>query len=136
MFRGFHPCDGPDTIVVDKEKVKGKWVEGNLGRSGPGLIYALRGPVVASVGRLTAWEYRDSHKGIKRRDGPANGLYGGLAFCLSHAMLDMGEKMPPAGRRRPRKRRGSGGEYRGKGGYGGRPGGHKKARPSVGRVVV
>ena len=22
IFRGFHPCDGPDTIVVDGEKVK------------------------------------------------------------------------------------------------------------------
>ena len=30
LFRGFHPCDGPDTIVVDGEKVKGKWVEGGL----------------------------------------------------------------------------------------------------------
>ena len=30
LFRGFHPCDGPDTIVVDKEKVNGKWVEGSL----------------------------------------------------------------------------------------------------------
>lgn len=28
LFRGFHPCDGPDTIVVDGEKVKGRWVEG------------------------------------------------------------------------------------------------------------
>lgn len=28
LFRGFHPCDGPDTIVVDEKKVKGKWVEG------------------------------------------------------------------------------------------------------------
>ena len=28
LFRGFHPCDGPDTIVVDGEKVKGKWVCG------------------------------------------------------------------------------------------------------------
>lgn len=28
IFRGFHPCDGPDTIVVDGEKVKGEWVEG------------------------------------------------------------------------------------------------------------
>ena len=23
LFRGFHPCDGPDTIVVDGEKVIG-----------------------------------------------------------------------------------------------------------------
>ena len=30
LFRGFHPCDGPDTIVVDGEKVKGKWIEGSL----------------------------------------------------------------------------------------------------------
>ena len=28
LFRGFHPCDGPDTIVVDGEKVKGRWVCG------------------------------------------------------------------------------------------------------------
>ena len=28
LFRVFHPCDGPDTIVVDGEKVKGRWVEG------------------------------------------------------------------------------------------------------------
>ena len=28
LFRGFHPCDGPDTIAVDGEKVKGRWVEG------------------------------------------------------------------------------------------------------------
>lgn len=30
LFRGFHPCDGPDTIVVDGEKIKGEWVEGYL----------------------------------------------------------------------------------------------------------
>ena len=30
LFRGFHPCDGPDTIVVDGEKVKGRWVQGSL----------------------------------------------------------------------------------------------------------
>lgn len=30
LFHGFHPCDGPDTIVVDGEKVKGRWVEGYL----------------------------------------------------------------------------------------------------------
>ena len=28
LFRGFHPCDGTDTIVVDGEKVKGRWVQG------------------------------------------------------------------------------------------------------------
>ena len=30
IFRGFHPCDGPDTIVVDVKQVKGEWVEGSL----------------------------------------------------------------------------------------------------------
>ena len=30
LFRGFHPCEGPDTIVVDGEKVKGRWVEGYI----------------------------------------------------------------------------------------------------------
>lgn len=28
LFRGFHPCDGLETIVVDGEKVTGKWVYG------------------------------------------------------------------------------------------------------------
>ena len=36
LFRGFHPCDGPDTIVVDGEKVKGRWVEGYLYITHPG----------------------------------------------------------------------------------------------------
>ena len=30
LFRGFYPCDGPDTIVVDGEKAKGRWVEGDF----------------------------------------------------------------------------------------------------------
>ena len=33
LFRGFHTCDGPDTIVVDGEKVKGRWVEGYFVRA-------------------------------------------------------------------------------------------------------
>ena len=28
LFRGFHPCDGPETIMVDGEKVTGRWVYG------------------------------------------------------------------------------------------------------------
>lgn len=28
LFRGFHPCNGPDTIVVDGEKIKGEWAFG------------------------------------------------------------------------------------------------------------
>lgn len=26
LFRGFYPCDGPETVVVDGEKVKGMQV--------------------------------------------------------------------------------------------------------------
>ena len=44
------------------------------------MLYALRGPLAATVGRFAVWEYRYSHKGIKRRDGTENGLYGGFAF--------------------------------------------------------
>ena len=40
----------------------------------------MRGPLEASVRRFRAREYNDSHEGIKRRDGPVNGLYGGFAF--------------------------------------------------------
>lgn len=32
IFRGFHPCNGPETIVVDGEKVIGRWVYGAVGR--------------------------------------------------------------------------------------------------------
>lgn len=32
LFRGFQPCDGPETIVVDGEKVKGRWVEGYIAK--------------------------------------------------------------------------------------------------------
>ena len=35
LFRGFHPCDGPDTIVVDGEKVRGEWVYGYYVYMGP-----------------------------------------------------------------------------------------------------
>ena len=43
LFRGFHPCDGPDTIVVDGDKIKGAWVYGNLflnKRTGQNMIIA------------------------------------------------------------------------------------------------
>lgn len=38
LFRGFHPCDGPDTIVVSGERVKGRWVYGYYIGSVKGLI--------------------------------------------------------------------------------------------------
>lgn len=40
LFRGFRPCDGPETIVVDGEKVKGRWVEG----------YIVRHPSAVQIG--------------------------------------------------------------------------------------
>ena len=40
LFRGFHPCDGSETIVVDGEKVKGRWVEG----------YVVRHPSAIQIG--------------------------------------------------------------------------------------
>ena len=38
LFRGFHPCDGPEIIVVDGEKVKGRWVYGYYVGPVKGLI--------------------------------------------------------------------------------------------------
>ena len=29
LFRGFHHCDGPETIVVNGYKVKGEWIYGS-----------------------------------------------------------------------------------------------------------
>ena len=93
------------------------------------MLYALRGSLRAAVGRLTAREYRDTAKVVKRRSGPANGLYGGLAFWDALRPAGHGRKMPPGGHRRPHKRRGDAGEYRDIAAHAGRPGGQKKARP-------
>lgn len=98
------------------------------------MIYALRGSLRAAAGRLTAWEYRDTAKEVKRRDGPVNGLYGGFVFLLSPALLDTGAKMPLAGRGTAHKRREAAGEYRDKGGHVGGPGGHKKPAPGCPRA--
>lgn len=59
-----------------------------------------------------------------------------LCFGLSPALLATGVKMPPAGHRRPHKRRNVRGEYGDTAAHAVRPGGQKKARPGVGRVVV
>lgn len=44
LLRGFYPYDGPDTIVVDGEKVKGRWVEGDCitDKNGDTYIAACR----------------------------------------------------------------------------------------------
>ena len=49
LFRGFHPCDGPDTIVVDGEKVKGRWVEGSLLTYKDGTTFVCREDYIPDV---------------------------------------------------------------------------------------
>ena len=101
------------------------------------MLYALRGPLAASVGRFAVREYRDSHKGIKRRDGPENGLYGGFVFWPIPCPDGQGRKNAAC---KPLEGHTSGGKLAGSirdiAAHAGRPGGHKKARPGVGRVVV
>lgn len=48
IFRGFHPCDGPDTVVVDGEKVKGSWVYGAVSQF-RGLDNALHTDVIQVI---------------------------------------------------------------------------------------
>ena len=57
------------------------------------MLYALRGRLRVAVGRLMVREYRDTAKAVKRRDGPLNGLYGGLAFWACSALLGAGAKI-------------------------------------------
>lgn len=59
LFRGFHPCDGPDTIVVDGEKVKGRWVEGYyVKRDNRSWIYPAGNQVIS---KSLARELRPLH---------------------------------------------------------------------------
>ena len=48
LFRGFHPCDGPETIVVDGEKIEGRWVYGAVARF-RGLDNALHTYIIPEV---------------------------------------------------------------------------------------
>ena len=60
IFRGFHPCDGPDTIVVEGEKVKGRWVEGShILIDGAHYIMPYRGHLqdIAEVMTSTVGQY-------------------------------------------------------------------------------
>ena len=100
------------------------------------MFYALRGPLVASVRRFRSWEYRDTAGRKNRSTGLQMAFTAVLLFGGYCALLDTNAKMPPAGRRTAHKRLEGAGEYRDKGGHIGGPGGHKKARPGVGRVVV
>ena len=57
-----------------------------------------------------------------------------FVFLAPFRSAGHGRKMPPAGRRRPHKRRNVRGEYRDKGGHVGGPGGHKKPAPGYPRA--
>lgn len=55
LFRGFHPCDGPETIVVDGEKIKGEWVYGShILIDGAHYIMPSRGHLHDITGVLTS----------------------------------------------------------------------------------
>ena len=59
LFRGFHPCDGPDTIVVDGEKVRGEWIEGYyVERDNKSWIYPAGNQVIS---KSLARELRPFH---------------------------------------------------------------------------
>ena len=59
LFRGFHPCDGPETIAVDGEKVKGIWVEGcYVDRGNRSWIYPVGNQVIS---KSLARELRPLH---------------------------------------------------------------------------
>ena len=59
LFRGFHPCDGPETIVADGEKIKGKWVEGYyVKRDNRSWIYPAGNQVIS---KSLARELRPLH---------------------------------------------------------------------------
>ena len=71
LFRGFHPCDGPDTIVVDGEKVKGRWVEGSLLTYKDGTTFVCCEDYIPDV--LNKYEVLPStvgqHTGLKDKNG-------------------------------------------------------------------
>ena len=65
LFRGFHPCDGPDTIVVDGDKVKGRWVYGYYYKG-------IDGDVILSQPR--DYGYADADKVLPSTVGQYTGL--------------------------------------------------------------
>ena len=65
LFRGFHPCDGPDAIVVDGEEVKGRWVYGYYYKG-------IDGDVILSQPR--DYGYADANKVLPSTVGQYTGL--------------------------------------------------------------
>ena len=97
LFRGFHPCDGPETIVVDGEKVKGKWVEGYyVERDNKSWIYPASNQMISkSLAReLRPFHSAKSTQKIMKKEFPVLpstvGQYTGLTdkFVLTKIFED------------------------------------------------
>ena len=70
LFRGFHPCDGPDAIVVDGEKVKGEWIYGShilidgahYIMPSRGHLHDITGVIPSTVGQYTGLQDKNGKR--------------------------------------------------------------------------